>query len=50
MTGCAYYFDEGDIGLHQVLVGHRHQVQPVPLCRDDIYTHRKERQGPTFLT
>jgi len=50
MTGCAYYFDEGDIGLHQVLVGHRHQVQPVPLCRDDIYTNHKERQGPTFLT
>ncbi|HED18683.1 MAG TPA: class I SAM-dependent methyltransferase [Gammaproteobacteria bacterium] len=39
MTGCAYYFDEGSIGLHQVLAGHQHQLQPVPLRRDDIYTH-----------
>ncbi len=50
MTGCAYYFDVGDIGLHQVLVGHRHQVQPVPLCRDDIYTHHKEGREPTIFT
>ncbi len=51
MAGCAYYFDEGSIGLHQVLVGHRHQSQPVPLCRDDIYTHPDERgRGSTTLT
>ena len=37
MAGCAYYFDEGSIGLHQVLVGHKHQQQPVPLRRDDLY-------------
>ena len=38
MAGCAYYFDEGSIGLYQVLAGHRHQSQPVPLRRDDIYS------------
>jgi len=37
MAGCAYYFDEGSIGLHQVLVGQKHQQQPVPLRRDDLY-------------
>ncbi len=38
MTGCAYYFDEGSIGLHQVLAGHKHARQPVSLRRDDLYT------------
>lgn len=38
MAGCAFYFDEGSIGLHQVLAGQQHQVPPVPLRRDDIYT------------
>lgn len=37
MAGCAYYFDEGSIGLHQILAGHQHQLQPVPLRRDDLY-------------
>ena len=37
MAGCAYYFDEGSIGLHQVLAGQKHQLQPVPLRRDDLY-------------
>lgn len=37
MAGCACYFDEGSIGLHQILAGHRHQSQPVPLRRDDLY-------------
>ncbi|TCK18004.1 cyclopropane-fatty-acyl-phospholipid synthase [Thiogranum longum] len=37
MAGCAWYFDEGSISLHQVLAGHRHQPQPVPLRRDDLY-------------
>jgi len=37
MAGCAYYFDEGSIGLHQVLAGQKHQQQPVPLRRDDLY-------------
>ncbi|MFV2005776.1 MAG: class I SAM-dependent methyltransferase [Gammaproteobacteria bacterium] len=52
MAGCAYYFDEGSIGLYQVLVGHRHQSQPVPLCRDDIYAPASDKQGqrPVFLT
>lgn len=38
MAGCAWHFDEGGIGVHQVLVGHRHARQPVPLRRDDLYT------------
>ncbi|GMR21118.1 MAG: C17 cyclopropane fatty acid synthase CfaB [Gammaproteobacteria bacterium] len=38
MAGCAFHFDEGGIGLQQVLVGHRHQLQPVSLRRDDLYT------------
>ncbi|GMQ87893.1 MAG: C17 cyclopropane fatty acid synthase CfaB [Gammaproteobacteria bacterium] len=45
MAGCAYYFDEGSIGLHQVLAGHQHQLQPVPLRRDDIYTQSGDYQG-----
>jgi len=45
MAGCAYYFDEGSIGLHQVLAGHQHQLQPVPLRRDDLYTHSGSNQG-----
>jgi len=44
MAGCAYYFDEGSIGLHQVLAGHQHQLQPIPLRRDDIYTHNGSNQ------
>lgn len=44
MTGCAYYFDEGSIGLHQVLAGHRHALQPVPLRRDDLYTNSGNHQ------
>ena len=39
MAGCAFYFDEGSIGLHQVLAGHQHKLQPVPLRRDDLYAH-----------
>ncbi len=38
MAGCAYYFEEGSIGLHQVLAAQRHEPQVVPLSRDDIYT------------
>ncbi len=37
MAGCAFYFDEGSIGVHQVLAGHQHQLQPVSLRRDDLY-------------
>ncbi len=40
MSGCAYYFDEGSIGLYQVLAGHQHALQPVPLRREDIYRPR----------
>lgn len=37
MAGCAHYFDEGSIGVHQVLAGQRHTHLPVPLRRDDLY-------------
>lgn len=37
MAGCAYYFDEGSIAVHQVLAGQRHQATAVPLRRDDLY-------------
>ncbi len=37
MAGCAYHFDEGSIGVHQILAGHRHALQPVALRRDDLY-------------
>ncbi|GMR07083.1 MAG: C17 cyclopropane fatty acid synthase CfaB [Gammaproteobacteria bacterium] len=40
MAGCAFYFDEGSTGLYQVLAGHQHHLQPVPLRRDDLYRHR----------
>jgi len=38
MAGTAYYFDEGSMGLYQVLAGHDRQMQPVPLRRDDLYS------------
>ncbi len=37
MSGSAYYFNEGSIGVYQLLVGHRHDPLPVPLRRDDLY-------------
>lgn len=37
MAGCAHYFDEGSLGVHQVLAGQRHNPLPVPLRRDDLY-------------
>jgi cyclopropane-fatty-acyl-phospholipid synthase len=37
MAGTAYYFDEGSMGIYQVLVGHDRQSQSVPLRRDDLY-------------
>lgn len=38
MAGTAFYFDEGSMGLYQVLVGHNRQPQQVPLRRDDLYS------------
>ena len=37
MAGCAFNFDRGGIGVHQVLAGQRGKPQPVPLRRDDLY-------------
>jgi len=37
MAGSAYYFNEGSMGLHQVLLGHQHHAHPLPLRRDDLY-------------
>ncbi len=44
MAGCAFNFDEGGIGLHQVLAGRRHHLQPVPLRRDDMYSGNTSTQ------
>ncbi len=38
MAGCAHYFDEGSISVHQVLAGHIQENLSIPLRRDDIYT------------
>lgn len=37
MAGCAHFFDEGDIGVYQVLAGHVRRPLPTPLRRDDLY-------------
>jgi len=40
MAGCAFYFDEGSIGVHQVLAGHLYAKPPLPLRREDLYEQR----------
>lgn len=37
MAGCAFQFEAGGIGVYQVIAGQRHQPQPVPLRREDLY-------------
>jgi len=37
MAGSAYYFNQGSIGVSQLLVGHLYDPVPVPLRRDDLY-------------
>ncbi len=37
MSGFAYYFDEGTVNVHQILVAHQHDTLSLPLRRDDIY-------------
>ncbi len=39
MAGCAYNFAAGGLGVYQVVAGQRHQPQPVPLRREDLYQH-----------
>lgn len=41
MSGCAYYFDEGSINVHQVLAGHQHESLPHPLRRDHLYSNKR---------
>ncbi len=43
MAGSAYFFNEGSIGVHQLLVGHRRDMLPIPLRRDDLYTDVNRR-------
>ncbi len=38
MAGSAYYFNQGSIGVSQLLVGHLYDPVPIPLRRDDLYT------------
>ncbi|VAW55247.1 Cyclopropane-fatty-acyl-phospholipid synthase [hydrothermal vent metagenome] len=37
MSGFAYYFDEGTVNLHQILVTHQHDHLTIPLRRNDMY-------------
>ncbi len=37
MAGSAYYFDEGSVGVYQILAGHQLDRPPLPLRRDDLY-------------
>ena len=37
MSGSAHYFEEGSIGVHQLLVGHQYDKVTIPLRRDDLY-------------
>lgn len=43
MAGSAYFFEEGSIGVHQLLVGHRHAPLAIPLRRDDLYTQQDKQ-------
>ncbi len=38
MSGSAYYFEQGSLGIYQVLAGHRYCAPPLPLRRDFLYT------------
>jgi len=37
MSGFAYYFDEGTVNVHQILVAHQHDTLPNSLRREDLY-------------
>lgn len=37
MSGFAYYFDEGTVNLHQILLAHQHDKLTIPLRREDMY-------------
>jgi len=37
MAGSAHYFSVGGLGVYQILAGHHHARQPVPLRRDALY-------------
>jgi len=38
MSGSAYYFEQGGLGVYQVLAGHRHCQPLLPLRRDALYS------------
>ncbi len=42
MSGSAYYFNQGSIGVYQLLVGHQHEPLAIPLRRDDLYISNKQ--------
>jgi len=37
MSGFAYYFEEGTVNIHQILVAHQHDSLTIPLRREDLY-------------
>lgn len=44
MAGCAFNFEDGGIGVYQVVAGLRHQPQPVPLRREDLYVRNDQKR------
>lgn len=38
MAGSAFYFDEGSLGVHQLLVGHLRAPLNIPIRRNDLYS------------
>ena len=41
MAGSAYFFEQGSIGVYQILAGRAHGRPSVPLRRDDLYRARE---------
>ncbi|GMQ89651.1 MAG: class I SAM-dependent methyltransferase [Gammaproteobacteria bacterium] len=49
MAGSAYYFEQGNINVYQVLVGHVGQQVPIPLRRDNLYQHQTKNPEPGLV-
>lgn len=48
MAGAAYYFNEGSMGVYQVLSGHSRQPLTTPLRRDDLYPSLNNEYKPAL--
>ncbi|MFV1993291.1 MAG: class I SAM-dependent methyltransferase [Acidiferrobacterales bacterium] len=47
MSGSAFFFNKGSIGVHQLLAGHLHDPLAIPLRRDDLYVRNDVDTGRT---